>query len=215
MVVSLCLHLVIVVDGCFSSPTPCYRCWWLFIFAYTLLSLLVVVSLCLHLVTVVGGCFSISTSLLTCVFPESAHKRVAGVLQQGDDVVVQRVHVFRQPLVRVVVDLKPSRISTFQLVPPKNKKTQHGFCPPLGKRVKKGKGALFILGKYYQHSWWGRVGGMVRKRTGSEGKTVGVASPDENLPTSAGRGNRTHDLLVRCFIADSGPPPQTARPPNQ
>ena len=30
----------------------------------------------------------------------------------------------------------------------------------------KGEGALFILGKYYQHSWWGRVGGMPMESKG-------------------------------------------------
>ena len=55
-----------VVGGCFSLPTPCYRCWWLFLFAYTLLSLLVVVSLCLHLVIVVDGCFSLPTPCYRC-----------------------------------------------------------------------------------------------------------------------------------------------------
>ena len=53
----------------------------------------------------------------------------------------------------------------------------------------------------------------IESRQVRKGKTVGVVSPDENLPIAAGRGNRTNDLLVRCFIADFGPPPQTARPP--
>ena len=65
-------------------------------------------------------------------------------------------------------------------------------------------------------SWWGRFGGMlIENRQIRKGKTVGVASPDENLPTTAGRGNRTHDPQVQCFIVDTGPPHQTARPPNQ
>ena len=65
-------------------------------------------------------------------------------------------------------------------------------------------------------SWWGRVGGMpIESRQVRKGKPIGVASRDESLPTTAGRGNRTHDPLVRCFIADSGPRPQTSRPPTQ
>ena len=50
-------------------------------------------------------------------------------------------------------------------------------------------------------------GRQVRK-----GETVRVASLDEKPSYYC---NRTHDLLVRCFIADWDPPPQTARPPNQ
>ena len=34
-----------------------------------------------------------------------------------------------------------------------------GSCKSKGK----GKGALFILGKYYQHSWWGRIGGICER----------------------------------------------------
>ena len=46
-------------------------------------------------------------------------------------------------------------------------------------------------------------------------KTIGIASPDETLPTTAGCGNVTFHLLARCFIVDSDPPPQNAQPPNQ
>ena len=37
-------------------------------------------------------------------------------------------------------------------------------------------------------------------------KLLDLSPQMRNFPATAGRGNRTHDLLVRCFTADSGPP---------
>ena len=58
---------------------------------------------------------------------------------------------------------------------------------------------------------------MIRYRAERPQKKIcgSFLSGKKNFATSAGRGNRTHDPLVWCFIADSGPATQTARPPNQ
>ena len=89
---------------------------------------------------------------------------------------------------------------------------------PRSKRFSASEKYLYLYSVVVSASgWWRRVGGMIVEiRQVRKGKlTVGVSSPDENLPATAGRGNRTHDPLVRCFIADSGSPSQIARPPKQ
>ena len=39
-----------------------------------------------------------------CVFPNKIDEGVGGILEQADDVFVERVHVFHQPLIRGIID---------------------------------------------------------------------------------------------------------------